>query len=593
MQTLKSFAASLTLLIVLFVSCQKGISELNELTVPLPIENKPNITTSISGRIVDKENKPVENANIKIGSATTTTNINGQFVIKDVLVKSNAAYVQVNKSGYFTGSRTLVATEASDNYVEIKLLPNTRIGSFNSNTGGTVSLPNGTSVTLPASSVVVVSSNAVYTGNVHVSFAWIDPTSPDLQREMPGDLRGIDEQNLERGLQSFGMVAVDLTGDGGEKLQIAQGKSAGIKFLLPASIVASAPATIALWSFNEKNGLWKQEGNATKSGNFYQATVSHFSFWNCDAPFPIADFTATIKDQFGQPLKHILVKLTRTTTKSSTTGYTDTAGVVRGKVPVNEALVLEVQQSNTCSNILHTKNIGPFSSASALNITVTLTQQQVATVSGTATNCTGAPVVNGFADLTVGQQHHRVQVLNGAFNFNIFLCTNNVDGRLVITDMTANSQSAPSNKAITFGNNTFGAVSACGTTISRFINYTLNGVVHSLIFPADSANVSVSSQPPQTRISAFSIPTTGQQVNRYINFNFAGNTVGATTISSLTVTGGSTSASLAPSSTIPVNITEFGAPGGFIAGSFSGTVRVDSSTTQIPIQCNFRVLRYY
>jgi hypothetical protein len=35
-----------------------------------------------------------------------------------------------------------------------------------------------------------------------------------------------------------------------------------------------------LWSFDEAKGLWKEEGQAIKTGSNYVGDVSHFSFWN-------------------------------------------------------------------------------------------------------------------------------------------------------------------------------------------------------------------------------------------------------------------------------------------------------------------------
>ncbi len=83
---------------------------------------------------------------------------------------------------------------------------------------------------------------------------------------MPGELRGIDENNKQVGLQSFGMMAVEMTGASGERLQLAPAKPATMRFPIAAAQQASAPATIAFWSFNDTTGLWKQEGMATKQG---------------------------------------------------------------------------------------------------------------------------------------------------------------------------------------------------------------------------------------------------------------------------------------------------------------------------------------
>lgn len=77
---------------------------------------------------------------------------------------------------------------------------------------------------------------------------------------MPGSLRGTRTDSPEVVLQSFGMVAVEITGANGEALQLANGKTASISFSIAPSLLSFAPARIPLWYFDENTGLWKEEG---------------------------------------------------------------------------------------------------------------------------------------------------------------------------------------------------------------------------------------------------------------------------------------------------------------------------------------------
>ena len=585
MKQTKLLLASLVIAIAFILGCQKELSQdPGGVFTPTDPTFTPNIVTSIKGRVVDEQDKPVQGALIKAGTTNTVTNVNGEFTLSNVNVSDQAAFVQATKQGYFTGSRTIVAKAANMHYVEMKLLPSQSVGSIDMATGGTVALTNGTSVTLPASSVVIASSNAAYNGSVNVSLAWIDPTSVDLEREMPGDLRGINEQGVERGMQSFGMVAVELRGAGGEKLQVATGKKASVKFFLPASIAGTAPGQIELWSFNESNGLWKQEGFATKAGNFYNAEVSHFSFWNCDAQFPVVNFTANVKDQAGKPLAYTSIRIKRTTTSSYTYGYTDSAGVVNGLVPSNEPLVLEVV--NLCNTVIHTQNIGPFTASASISVTLNSSVNQVATVTGIANGCGGSPLANGIADLITGRRTYRTAIINGNFTFNIVICDPSQAATLVVID-TASGQQSTSSITISSGANNAGTLSACGTSIAEFMNYTIDGSTYQILPPADSLMAWYNVQNNRTMISGFSMNTGSY---RSIEFTFNGNSLGTTNITSLRVTApGGGGGSLPQAATIPATITEYGAPGGFVAGNFTGNI-IDSSVTRT-IQGSFRVRR--
>ncbi len=491
---------------VLFTACQKDLSNQGDPQIDIPAS--ANITATVAGRITNELGEPVKGAIVTAGTTSAITDVNGVFEISNASLKDQAAFIKVEKSGYFSGSRTFRAKQSQKHYVEIQLLPKTIVGTINATTGGTINMSNGSSITLPANGVVEKSSGVAYTGTVNVAMTWIDPTSPDLANQMPGDLRGVDESGRERGMISYGMLGVELEGAGGEKLQIATGKKAALKFPLPAAIQSAAPATIALWSFNETTGLWKQEGTATKVGAKYEAEVSHFSFWNCDVPFDLTSFAATLKDQNGNPLKHVLVKIKRTGTGWSTTAnaFTDSSGNVQGLVPKNEPLVLEVWTSISCASAIHTQNIGPFASPATMNVTVTLSTSNTFVISGSAVNCSNAAVTDGFAEVKVGPYVYRATIINGIFSVTFNNCTSTQLVNYFVVDNTGGQQSTPVTATVNAGNTNVGVINACGTSTQTFLNFTLDGVAYDILPPLDSLSGSKNSQgnnPNTTNISGY------------------------------------------------------------------------------------------
>jgi hypothetical protein len=59
-------------------------------------------------------------------------------------------------------------------------------------------------------------------------------------------------------LTSFGMMAVELEGASGEKLQIKSGSKAILTMPIPSSAQGSAPGSIALWSVDESYRLMER-----------------------------------------------------------------------------------------------------------------------------------------------------------------------------------------------------------------------------------------------------------------------------------------------------------------------------------------------
>ncbi|MFP5470634.1 MAG: carboxypeptidase-like regulatory domain-containing protein [Bacteroidia bacterium] len=266
---------------------------------------------SFSGIVVDESNNPISGASVNIEDYSATTNEYGIFVFENVNIPEKNAFLKVTKSGYLRGSRTFNPKFQKNATLEIELLTSSVVGSFNAVTGGTISLSNGTEVTFEPNSIKYELGNNYY-GNVNVSFVHLDPTDERLLQKMPGDLIGERENGDEARLISYGMISVELTDDSGKKLQIAGGKTASIKLFIPSSIEANAPNTIPLWHFDENFGIWKEEGQAAKEGSFYVGEVSHFSWWNCDDPYP----KATIKGKLlcdGVPMSGVYIYGSSTT----------------------------------------------------------------------------------------------------------------------------------------------------------------------------------------------------------------------------------------------------------------------------------------
>lgn len=349
--TTKSICRNMLLIFTLsiFFSCQKDISNEGGGAIVTPPDLSTKVSSSISGFVTDENDAAVMGAIVQFGTSTITTDKYGYFEAKNVQVVKEAAVVTVTRPGYFKGIKTYIAKEGKAAFFRIKLLPKIIAGTISAASGGTVTLSNGLSVKLPAGGIVNATTNAVYTGTVNVAATWIMPTDPDLNRIMPGDLRGINTDGALKLLQTFGMAAVELTGSGGELLQIANGQKATLSLTIPPSLITSAPTTIPLWYFDEAKGLWKEEGTATKSGNNYVGDVGHFSFWNCDTPGGFVQFDCTLKNSAGNPLPYVLVKITVVGTNVWSYGYSDSLGYVGGGLPLNSNLLLEIIPNLGCS----------------------------------------------------------------------------------------------------------------------------------------------------------------------------------------------------------------------------------------------------
>jgi len=591
MRIITNYLLTILVISISLLSCQKEVKNdspgtgggTGTVVNPTPVQG------TVTGKVVDNNNNAVAGATVKAGSNTTTTDSRGLFRFNNISLDKYSAVITVEKTGFFKGYRVFSASANITNFVKLKLVPKSLIGSIDAVAGGSVSLPDNSKITLPASGVVIKSNNQTYSGSVKVYAEVIDPTSPDIAQIVPGSFQGTDADNNRVTLQSYGMLAVILEGNNGEQLQIAAGKTAKLKFIIPSSLRSTAPATIPLWSVDEITGLWKQEGNATKGTDYYEGDVSHFSFWNCDISIPTIYLELNLKTVEGA-LQFTPVKITRVNGGGSSYGYTDSVGHVSGLVPKNEPLLLEV--FSNCNQPIFSQNIGPYSSNTNLGtITVTIPTINYLQITGSAVNCSNQPLINGNALIYYDGHLYNKPISNGNFSLTVTRCSNsNATIEVVVVDNTNNVQSTPWSGTGSIGTANTGTLSACGTSSVNFINYTLDGTNYSLSTAtnADSFFVSTGNgtSQPVTFVNAFKI----SQPNINIDFYTQGGAVGTFPLMFMTANQyGDSSITLVT----PFNITftTYGAPGQFIEGSFTGQFREILNNNLHNVSATFRVRR--
>lgn len=570
--------ACCALLALLFSACYKtdvnagpGVTNHNH------IPPDQTVIASLKGRVIDENGVPMAGASVVSGGLTTTTDVNGLFSFSNIQMSSRWGYVKVSKTGYYTGSRSIITNGAASNYVNIQMIPRVETGSFAASVGGAIVVQQGDTAAFSSNAVITAATNTAYTGTVHVFAKYLDPTDVNLYKYMPGDLRGIGTDGNETALQSFGMLLVELQGDAGEKLQLAAGHTAALTWAIPASLQTIAPATIPLWYFNDSSGRWIEQGSATRQGNSYVGSVSHFSYWNCDASSYTVNFKLHVKDQFGNPVAFAYVTFT-SPTWGTRGGYTDTAGSTQGLIPKGQSLVMNVVTE--CGTVLGGVNVGPALNDQDLGTIVIHVPQTQLTLTGTVVDCSNNPVDTGYVNVAVDGLDYRASVVKGVFTLPIFRCYSTaVPITLTAADVTAQQVGTSTTVSETIGKVDVGQLSACGVTYSQFITLNINGSNYTITNPPDQftygytmieGNVGTANSQYIDLITTSNLTGTGVYPGNFVmswpyTDYFGGN--------------------------IQTNVTAFGAIGGYVTGTVTGNA-MDSVTRQsYPMTGSFKVLR--
>ena len=487
-----------SLVFLVFFSCRKDVDEQTTSTTNFnpPVidlgDFNPEIiqvTASLAGIVYDEAGQPVVGAAVTLNDNNShtyneTTDERGSFVFRQVTMNAAGTFVIAKKDGYFNGSYRFFPKDNSQNYANIKMLSKSAMGTFTASAGGEVSNAEGIKINFPASSIIT-STGQIYDGNVNVAGRWLDPTADDLGEIMPGNLQGVNSFNQERALASYGMMAVELTDDLGNKLNVGNDKKAELTFPVPDELKANAPNEIPLWYFNEEYGLWQEEGTATLIGDNYVGQVTHFSFWNCDAPFPLVYVSGTVVNENNVPVANAWVCASFTNSNGgmyTACGTTDNEGYFGGKMPQGEELTLTISQFGACYQIL-VSTVGPFDVDTDLG-TIEVTDPDLVEITGTVVDCNQNPLTNGWVTLTLGNQQSFYYLENdNTVSTSMFNCDNATELEVVGVNLDDLEESDvltyPVAPVIDLGQ-----IDACGNVLDEYLNFTVDGETFVYIIPS-------------------------------------------------------------------------------------------------------------
>lgn len=349
---------ALLMMLMTFASCSKLQDLLNEgdddddddggINPPELVEGRME-DIALSGIVRDASGTPIEGVSIVSGSSAATTNTDGFFEfdqIQVVSVLNDRSVVRFSKAGYFDVVRSMDADDdaadgASWEVVMCKKENNdfTSIKTYSSSSDQTLQAGE-MKIDMPQDGYKVDGTGASYTGKVKSEMVYLDPNNERFSEMMPGgDLAAVRSDNSSAKLVSYGMTDLNMYAENGDKLQLKDGSKAKLTFPIPAGMGENPPASIPLWSFNEKTGLWEEEGSAALQGNVYVGEVTHFSWVNLDYPEEQGTVYGYVKDDTGKVLPGVRLNIGQLLTST----VTQSNGFYSHEVPANTDFSISVK----------------------------------------------------------------------------------------------------------------------------------------------------------------------------------------------------------------------------------------------------------
>jgi hypothetical protein len=234
----------------------------------------------------------------------------GEFIINNPTIEGDRYVIRFSKEGFYDFIYSKEQTDSSGVFIILTPRGNSDISrsiSFSSGKGISVNI-NGMIVQIPSNVIAYDDTGEDYNGVVKMDMLYLNPDSSDFKRMMPGgDMLAIRTSLDTTFLISCGMVNVLLSDENGRKLQLRKSSQASLTYPIPVSMQECAPDTMPLWYFDEKKGLWIEDGYSVKEGNVYKGVVNHFTWWNGDQPELSAQVNLTITTENGIPISNIQV----------------------------------------------------------------------------------------------------------------------------------------------------------------------------------------------------------------------------------------------------------------------------------------------
>lgn len=264
----------------------------------------------VTGRVTDTAGLSVFNATVEVYQ-------NGQLVSDDQITDPEGNFsltlnalekysLRIASVG-FAYQVVPVSTPKEDSriFVDITIIKRGEVITISESGKSLQTGVNGAAVTVDKDDFVDANGNPV-TGDIQLTITPVDVSRAATLLAFPGSFTGVSDDGDEpNDIISLGTVEYEFT-QNGQPIQLAANKTADIVIPMYARTYQDGTAikvgdSIPLWSLNEATGIWLQEGTGqviasseSTTGLAMQATVSHFTWWNCDIVAETASVLVTV-----------------------------------------------------------------------------------------------------------------------------------------------------------------------------------------------------------------------------------------------------------------------------------------------------------
>lgn len=387
----------------------------------------------ISGTVYAPGRAVLEGVTVSVGDQSTSSDASGAFILSG-LEAGARVQVEFSKDGYLSTQKIVSIVKGRTSYLSATLFT-AYTTSFVANQSFVID--SGATLEIPQDAFVLPGGGS-FTGTVKAEVCYFDPTNPDAINAFPGQFSGVQENGQSTMFESYGFISASFRDAQlpEVELKLASGKTVGITTPIPFILQENAPQTMPMWYYDEEDGLWREEGVATRQGNYYVGSVSHFSYWNFDHPVVIDD-QATLTGRVmtaerGEPIPGAQVVATGVGYTGYTVTYTNDEGEFSVTVKANAQAKLQAFAGNNAS--YQTAALDTPAGGTSLAVDDLVIEDRSFTIMGRLVDTNGTPFT-GYGQIT------QVNIPDGEMGFSAWLTVDSEGRFRLSTQNYSNSTS--------------------------------------------------------------------------------------------------------------------------------------------------------
>ncbi|MEO1713622.1 MAG: carboxypeptidase-like regulatory domain-containing protein, partial [Bacteroidota bacterium] len=376
------------------------------------------VRNSIYGTVQDYFGNPVSGAIVTTKYGQTTTNEDGIFSLPDLFIRSDQGLIEVQHPDYFPVGRTFVADDDQLRTFHFTLQTKDLSGTFESQSGGEVNFPGGVFLEFPANVFQDVEGSS-YEGLVLVKAQILNPAEAVMSQKLPASLWSDNQEALK----PYAFIHFELVGIDGQLLSIDETSSATL-YLPQPDFLDVGEAALDLWRYQKEEGIWQADGKLDLSGDYIVMQEAFPGTWLCAQEVPSVLLSGRVADEVGTAYPNLSMELVYAQGPIHSTFQSLVDGTFSVKVPSGEALELHILDN--CGDVIYSLPLGPLSEANQLP-TINLEQAQFfpLVLEPVLRNCAGDAIMEGYYQVTIGEQVHTIFSNNGNWRAALSTCNAN------------------------------------------------------------------------------------------------------------------------------------------------------------------------